>query len=135
MTSMSDLFNLVGAPLNNTMWSWGAISDRGDVFLRVWGDEMQTIENNRYVRITNFSKFKGTTNLGWMERLKHIEAIKNGASAFCFLCTAVDPSASPREIKFFDNQRQFVCGGLIEYEGDYWLELVDREPIRPPGAA
>ena len=29
----------LGAPFRNILWSWGAVSSDGQVFLRVWGDE------------------------------------------------------------------------------------------------
>jgi hypothetical protein len=132
--NISDLFKLVGAPLKNVRWSWGSVSNGGDVFLRVWGDQFRKLDDKTFVRITNYKKREadqGNERLGWNERLEHIDQIRNGANVYCFVCTAKDPNGSPREMVDFDDKSYFAGGSLIEQDGDYWLELRQRIKIKP----
>jgi hypothetical protein len=39
------LFEKLGAPLKNTVWSWGGVRADGAIFLRVWEDEKRKIPN------------------------------------------------------------------------------------------
>jgi hypothetical protein len=131
--SFSELFKKVDAPLVNNRWSWGAVSNSGAVFLRVWQDQIQKINNKTYARITNYQKRdaeKGDHSLGWPERLNHIKLIKNGAQAYCFMCIAEDPTASQRKVADFDSKQCWVGGDLIKRDRDNWLELIDRVKIR-----
>jgi hypothetical protein len=50
-----ELFELLGAPLNNFQWSWGAVRpDDGTVFLCVWGDEVHHHNGAEIVPLTGF---------------------------------------------------------------------------------
>ena len=49
--SMADLFEKLDAPLNNIIWSWGAVSEGGNVYLRVWADEFRKIDGKLTVRV------------------------------------------------------------------------------------
>ena len=128
--TMADLFKKVGAPLKNTRWSWGAVSEKGDVFLRVWADERKQLDGRLTVRVTHHAVFADQPeNLGYRERLEHVALIAAGARSFCIQCTAKDTNAVPRALASFDRRTLFVGGDLIDAGGDSWLELTERITI------
>jgi hypothetical protein len=128
--SPTELFNTLGAPLTNNRWSWGAVRQDGIVLLRVWDDEKMNLSDHKYVRITAYEYFRNKSgDLGWNERLKHLELIKDGAQAYMVICFAVDVNAAPRKISTYSKQMLWKAGKWIEHEGDVWLEIVSTVPI------
>jgi len=130
--SITQLFSRLGARLANPMWSWGAVrlSD-GIVFLRVWQDRELKIDGKWYTKLTDHTFFADDPdNLGWRERLKHVDLIRGGAACYLVMCECVDVNASPRAIKSFNEHEVFVGGALIERDGDWWIERVGRKPVR-----
>ncbi|MGE0157107.1 MAG: hypothetical protein AB7T17_08780 [Geobacter sp.] len=130
--SLSSLFNRLGAPLHNSRWSWGAVrANDGSVFLRVWQDESKVINGKRFMRITANEYFQNNdpNNLGYQERLKHIQQIQTGAKSYMIVCVAQDITAIPRAIINFNSDEVFEGGELISSEGDMWLEFGKRIPI------
>lgn len=129
--TLTDLFSYLGTPLANQRWSWGAvrISD-GAVFLRVWQDEQRKIDGSWFTQIT-FTEFSkaNPSNLGYAERLKHVELIRSGSPSYMVMCQARDIGANPREVASFDRNDVFVGGRLIDINGDYWLERSARRPV------
>lgn len=128
--AISDVFIAMGAPLNNTRWSWGAVRPAdGAVVLRVWQDETQ----GRAFRVTHHAVFADDlSNLGYQERLKQLRMIRDDPKlvTFMIVCVAKDVKAIPREIQGFNSREVFVGGALSEDENrDSWLEYVDRTPI------
>jgi hypothetical protein len=123
------------APLVNPRWSWGAVRESDQsVFLRVWQDEKIKLNGRWYMRLTanaHFAAHPGT--LGWQERRRHLELVKNGRPAYMVMREAVDPTADPRTIRDFNQDEVFVGGELVEHNGDRWLELRSREPIQVQG--
>jgi hypothetical protein len=73
--------------------------------------------------------------LGWKERLEHAREIRAGKPSYFIMCKAVDSKASPREIDSFDSKTVFVGGEIEEFDGDTWVELVDRLPVGKAKAA
>lgn len=129
--SLSDLFIRFGAPLANSRWSWGSTRPDGAVFLRVWTDEMITVEGRRYVRLINRQAYEGAAdNLGYAERCAHVEMLANGAPGYAVLCRAAEPTAKSREIVSFDGQTVFRLGPVAVFDGDEWAEVVERVPVR-----
>ena len=122
----------LGAPLLDTGWSWGAISpSTGYVYLRVWDDELGTLNGRSCVRITD-SVLPDPADPGDCERHAHVQEIERGAKTFCVILTAVDPQASPRKIKSFDGTALMVGGALLrDSEGRFWLANGGRCPIPP----
>ena len=137
--SPTDFFKYLGAPLANPRWSWGARRDSdGTLFLRVWQDETRKFDGKLYVQVTAHDWFKNDQgNLGYAERVRHVEALRQGAPAFAVMCVAKDTNASPRVIQTFDRNNLFV-GGSLRHEGaEEWLELKGRKPVselRPTSA-
>ena len=128
--SRSQLFAKLGAPLRNTRWSWGAVSESGDVYLAVWTDQFRTIKEKDFVRLTH-NKVSGSKprNLGYLERLKHVDLIGKGAKSYCVLCAVKDELESPRRMLDFNRKELLVGGELIKNDDDWWLEDRSREPI------
>ena len=109
--SITALFAELGAPLVNMRWSWGAVSeDLGRVYLRVWEDEIEDDDDERYVNPLGWGD---RAPPGRRERERHVELIRQGAEPYCILCRAHDPKASPRRILSFNKT-------------PIWCELVDR---------
>ncbi len=129
--SRSKLFEKLGAPLRNPRWSWGAVSESGDVYLAVWTDQFRRMKEKNFVRLTH-NKISGNKprNLGYLERLEHVALIEKGAKSYCVLCTVKDESETPRRMQDFNRKELLVGGELIKYDGDWWLEDKGRKPIR-----
>ena len=129
--SRSKLFEKLGAPLKNARWSWGAISESGNVYLAIWTDQFHGIKEKSFVRLTD-NKASGSKprNLGYLERLKHVALISKGTKSYCVLCTVKNELESPRRMRDFNREELLVGGELIKHNGDWWLEDRGREPIR-----
>lgn len=132
MLSLTEMFASLGAPLANQRWSWGAErSSDGAVFLRVWQDECRKIEGRRCVRLTANAFFADKPdNLGNAERLRHVALVRSGRPVYLVMCVAVDPKLEPRTIARFNRDEVFVGGALVDHEGDAWIELAARKPVR-----
>ena len=132
--SLTDFFESLGAPLANNRWSWGAVREDGCVFLRVWQDGTSRKDGKLLVQVTHLEKYgdgRGRDNLGYAERLGHVDMIRKGAKSYLVMCLAQDPSVhdSPRVIKSFNSKDLFVGGPLHEIDGDSWVEIVDRVQV------
>jgi hypothetical protein len=123
------------AALANARWSWGAVRQADQaVFLRVWQDEKIRRNGRLYMRLTASAYYaEHASNLGWQERLRHLELVKEGAPCYMVMCVAVDPSAEQRVLLDFNRDEVFVGGELIEHDNDWWLELKGRERILVQG--
>lgn len=129
--SLSGFFKLLGAPLVNSRWSWGGVREDGAVFLRVWQDNVKLINGVQYVRVTHHERFKDhSDDRGYQERLKQLALVKNGNRCYLVMCRAVDESAKVRKIKGYIKDDVFIGGGIIEIDGDSWIESVKRVPAR-----
>ena len=100
------------------------------MFLRVWQDEQRKMEGVCFTQVTFRDFFQGNpSNLGYLERLKHVELVRDGAPSYMVMCLAKDVHANPREVASFDRNDVFVGGRLIEVDGNYWLERSARQPV------
>jgi hypothetical protein len=130
--TLNDLFGYLGAPLSHHRWSWGAVRpEDGAVFLRVWQDEQCRIDGAWFTQVTycDFSNDNASNLLGYVERLKHIELVRNGAPSYMMMCQVQDVRASTREVAGFDHNDICVGGRLIEVEGIYWLRRLSSRPV------
>jgi len=131
MLSPSAIFERVGAPLHNIMWSWGAMRADGTVFLRAWQDETRDVDGLRYVRLVNHGAYQTDgDNLGYRERLTHLAALHAGGTGYVIICRAKDTSAQPRSIASVNGQDAFRLGAIKLIDGDEWGEFADRIPLR-----
>jgi hypothetical protein len=128
--SLAQLFKKIEAPLANQRWSWGAKRIDGSVVLRVWQDQKEKIDEKWHMLVSHHERYTDNEeNLGYQERLSHMETIKNGAKCYMIMCLAKDPGASPRSIKSFNDKDIFVGGGIVEHNGNTYVELADRHAI------
>ncbi len=129
--TITQLFKKLGAPRKNHIWSWGAVRDDGTVFLQVWEDQTRRHEGTIFVRLTRFNRYTtGELNNGRRERLGHIKLIEGGAQSYLVMCEAKDVDARPREIKAISSDELFTGGRTIDLDGECWIEVGARVPIR-----
>lgn len=135
--SRAELFNYLGAPLKNVQWSWGAVRDLdGAVFLVVWQHESLRRDSRRYHLVHNETYWRDNPDrpLGYTERMKHLELLRQrqGANSFMVMALRANPNADGdvARIQQVNSEEVFVGGELFEDEqGNIWLERVDRIPI------
>lgn len=126
----TEAFKYVGAPLRNSRWSWGGVRADGAVFLRVWQDRKRVHEGVLHFRVTSHERYReDPENLGYKERLEHVARINAGAHAYLIVAIAEDVDAHPREIKSVVDD-VFVGGRPVELDGDTWIPVTERIPLR-----
>ena len=127
--SQAEMFEKLGAPLNNVRWSWGSVrAYDGTVFMRVWQDGTQKIEEKRFIWISE--ETPPSHDLGADERLRHVKLVQAGADCYLIMCQAVDSDATPRAVQTFNRNEVFKSGDIVLVKGSYWLELKGRVPLR-----
>ncbi|MNB77590.1 hypothetical protein PS726_01829 [Pseudomonas fluorescens] len=128
--NLTQFFAKIGAPLKNPRWSWGGIREDGTVVLRVWQDRKIKHDGAHYMQLSHLQKYsEGQDNLGYMERLDHINRIKDGARCYLVICLAKDPDSSPREIRSFNKNNLFLGGKLVEIDHDWFVEISTSIPV------
>jgi hypothetical protein len=129
--SVTRFFERLGAPLANTRWSWGArrASD-GAVFLRVWQSE-KLIEGGRlhFLVLGDSDENAPAPRLGYNERLKHLEAVRNGAPCYLVMCMARDTAAAQWKIAGFEEESVFLAGRLVQKGRQLWIEALGRKTV------
>ena len=101
------------APLRNDRWSWGAINPAtGQLFLRVWDDERETIGGLPCILI--HAKNGASSSRGRPEREQQIERMQNGIQTYGVVCVARDIQAPRRTIKSFKTDTLLRFSGLID---------------------
>ena len=106
--TLSRYFALLGAPLKNIRWSWGAERGDGALFLRQWDDHILTKDGEKFIRLWNYERdFPPARDLGARERREHVREIERGRRCFIIFITAVDNRAEPREILGFNHREVF----------------------------
>jgi hypothetical protein len=125
------LFALLGAPLANYRWSWGAVRPAdGAVFLRVWQDRMREHGGRRFAQVTHHARYGGdSANPGYRERVGHVDRVRGGAPCYLVVCEAVDPAARPRKIRRFNDTEVFPGGRVAEMDGEWWVEVMPGVPV------
>ena len=67
--------------------------------------------------------------LGYFERCKHVELIRNGAPSYMIMCRAVDSGASPRTVASVNKDDIFIGRKVALFDDDEWLQIVRREKV------
>ena len=129
---ITDFFKRLHAPLANARWSWGSVRESDEiVFLRVWQDRKIKHDGRHFMMITHHEKFDGNKdNLGYKERNEHVELIRAGSKCFMVMCLVDDVDAAPRKIKSFNSKDIFIGGEILEINGNTWMELAGRIPVK-----
>ena len=131
VVNQTALFALLGAPLINSRWSWGAVrpSD-GAVFLRVWQDRMRELDGRQFVQVTHHARYgHDSPNPGYRERGRHVDQVRGGSVCYLVMCEAVDPGARPRKVQRFNDTEVFPGGRLAEVDGEWWVEVMPGVPV------
>jgi hypothetical protein len=119
----------LGAPLLNPRWSWGAISPTtGQLFLRVWKDERETLRGKDVIAVLGANW--QSNSVGLPERREHVRLLKVGIEAYGVLCTVKDASAvGPRKIQSFDQETLLRFGPVDELEGNTYVSILGAIPL------
>ena len=127
--TQTQYFEWLGAPLVNTRWSWGAVRSDGVIFLRAWQDETSIIDGKRHILVAQHLSFvDDQSNLGYRERMVHVELIRQGAKCFIVMVEADLALLPTRVIKDFNSDEVFSTGLIRQNGGDEWIELRQRVP-------
>jgi hypothetical protein len=128
--SISHFFkDRLGAPLSNTRWSWGAVNAQtGQVFLRVWVDERQTVGSTDQIHLLGSDWNRRSP--GYPERERQVALLRSSAGGYGVLCVAQNPhTRGARKIKEFDDQMLLKFGSLIERDGAVYATIVGSVPV------
>lgn len=120
--------HVLGAPLHCVRWSWGAENaETGEIFLRCWSDEIETINGQKYVQV---QWLEGTVAvMGRRERQEHIEAIKAGTPGWLVVCFPRNKHEHPRKIDGFNSGWLFQLGATpIVKDGNLMLPIIGKKP-------
>lgn len=125
----TELFNFIGFPLTNIQWSWGAIVGN-NVVLRCWQHQTIKMDNKKYIEVFKESLIEqGYKSAGLPERIKHLNAIKEGALPYVVIITCEDVNAEKWRIK--DTvQAIFKAGEMIKHDGIDYIELLNKIDLR-----
>jgi len=125
---ISDFFtDTLGANLANQRWSWGAVDPMTNrVFLRVWADHIETKKQENRVRVLGEADRPRTVSLGFAERQKHLNLIREGAEGFGVVCVAVNPNVPERRIKSFDDKFLLQFDTLVKEGNSIYAEIGSR---------
>lgn len=131
-------FEMLGAPLKNPRWSWGAVRSKdGTVFLQVWNDKIRSYDGSEFVQVSHRAADRSRPERpGNREREEHLSLIRNGAPSYLIIGEAVDPTETTRKIKHFNDAEVFPGGRVVEIDGEVWIELlpgVAVETVLPAG--
>jgi hypothetical protein len=133
--TITSLYERLGAPLTNNRWSWGGQrpSD-GAVFLRVWQGLKRLKDGERYMLVDGKLRLpEDATNLGYQERLRHLDAVRTGAKCYLVMRIARDPDQRPRVIQDFHGEEVFENEGLFELDGSVWIKVGTRVAVSEVG--
>ncbi len=130
--SISDFFaGTLGAPLHNTVWSWGAVRPTdGVIFLRCWTDTIRRIgiDKQQMIEVQWPENEVRKSKPGWLERNEHLARARAGSPAYAVMVTARNVNANPREIDFYNAKEVFELGEIIEIDGITYAQLKARLP-------
>jgi hypothetical protein len=117
---------MLGAPLKNTRWSWGAVRpEDGAVFLKVWRDQMRTHDGSQFAQVTFHARFRDDPdNFRHRARLGHVARVRDGAPCYLIECEAVDPTTRPRRVRWLNATEVFPGGRVVDLDGEWWVEML-----------
>lgn len=123
---------MLGAPLKNTRWLWGAVRPAdGAVFLRVWDDRKRVFDGSVFVQITHDAAYRDNSgNPGYRERGQHVDLVRAGAPCYLVMCEAVNTTERPRRVARFNTTEVFEGGRVQEAAGDWWIEIGRAIPVK-----
>ncbi|HJV74729.1 MAG TPA: hypothetical protein VJ654_10945 [Noviherbaspirillum sp.] len=127
--SMRELFDALGAALQDERWSWGGVREHDKrVFLCVWQDTIREIDGKRCVWVSDVEG--ADESLGAGERLKHLGLIRSGYAPYLVTCGTDERATQPTATKGIDGWKILVGGALLAREDGFWLEVTNLAPLR-----
>ena len=103
----------------------------GAIFLRVFQEEKWIADGRLHMAIGWDVELMGDDQrLGYLERMRHVAAIRAGAPCFMVMCSPQDPSAGLGiwRIAFFDEDDVRVGGNWSIAIARTYIEVVGRKP-------
>ena len=124
----STFFHLLGAPMVNDRWSWGARAHDGTIYLCIWKDRIEQRADGRWALALNTGGNRNSN--GWHERVRHVGMISAGAPAMGIYCVSKTSSARPRKMTTFNDEYLLQLGELqsdVPLDGscDVWIRITD----------
>lgn len=118
--------HVLGAPLHNERWSWGAVHpETGEIFLRCWNDEIEQFNGQQYVQVEWLDWVD--TKAGRNERRQHVEAIQSGVSGRLVVCYPDTKVKHIRKIDSFDRKWIHQLGSAsIVKDGNILLPIIGK---------
>lgn len=115
-----------GANVRNERWSWGALDPVDNrLFLRVWSDQIRQIEGSQHALLL---RPHWNNSSGYGERVRHIEAIREGIEAFGVICTPKPRANGSRTIKSFDRAALLRLDGVVDLDDEVWVRIAGELP-------
>jgi hypothetical protein len=129
--NQTTFFEMLGAPLTNARWSWGAVRpDDGAVFLKVWRDRMRTHDGAQFAQVTVRARFRDDPgNFRHRAREQQVDQVRAGSPCYLMECVAADPTARPRRVQWFNAAQVFPGGQVVELDGECWIEMLPAVPV------
>ena len=124
----STFFHLLGAPMVNHRWSWGAEAHDGTIYLCLWKDRIEQRADGRWALALNAGGNRNSN--GWRERLQHVGMISGGAPAMGVYCVSKAPPGRPRKMTTFNDEYllqlgDFRADAVIDGSCDVWIRITD----------
>ncbi|MCA9315245.1 MAG: HNH endonuclease [Planctomycetes bacterium] len=117
--------HVLGAPLANLRWSWGAHHEgRGHVYLRVWEDQIIEIDGEQQVLVARDRP--GYRSPGTPERDAHLDLLRAGVPTFGVVCKAKNPSSPDnRSIRSFEDSYLLRLGEVSRDGADTYARVLE----------
>lgn len=116
---------VLNASVKNQQWSWGSENDHA-IFLRGWYHQLQGGK-------VQVQSIQDKPSAGLNERIRHLEACKQGKPGYMVLMQARDPKAEKLSIRQFDQVVYPIIKIATDLEGVTWAHINCLEPVSPRG--
>jgi hypothetical protein len=120
--------HVLGAPLINSRWSWGAVNEGSQqLFLRVWSDHFD--DTKEFIQV-DWEK-RVTTSQGYDQRTAQLRRYQSeDLEAYGVVCDPRDPPGEKlRKIARFDSETLLRLGELKVQGGTTWARVVRETPV------
>ncbi len=126
---MSRLFEILGAPLRNKRWSWGAEREDGTIVLRQWSDDLLPHNGEEFFQVLRTTgPASRPLNPGLAERLRHVKRIQSGAPCYIVVVEPEYIDANTKRVRRCDTATIVVTKDIQEVGGYLCVRVIDRVP-------
>lgn len=120
---ISKFFSLLGAPLKNTRWSWGAVRHDGTVILKAAQQDFQ----RDLLWVANV--LPNDSDLGDTERLEHTKLAMRGARCYAVSCEVVQDKNGVDKVASFGRDQLLQIGEFFEEDGRIYGRIIGRVSV------